>query len=156
VRRILLVLCFIFVGVSALSFPRHRAKAVSGQVIAYSGFPGCLNGNGYWSMVIRVQTPKDISSTFVRVEFSLPCDKSAGSILVNPSTQKFHLFRQQECDEVLKERWDIKKESKDGETGQDPEFPLWTYLPGNERFTLPFGQVLPCYYSAELPLVPVL
>jgi hypothetical protein len=107
-----------------------------------------MNGSGYWSMVILVQSPKDIHSKVVRVEFSLPCGKSPESVLAQPPIQKFHLFRQRDCDEVLKGPVDRKP-------GEDLVVPLWKYLPSNERSALPFGQVLPCYHSAELPVVPV-
>jgi hypothetical protein len=52
---------------------------------------------------------------------------------------------------------DIKMEEKnDDKSTKNTAIPIWTYLSGNEQFTLPFGQDLPCYYSAELPLIPVL
>jgi hypothetical protein len=61
-RRILAALCIFFAGISALSAPRQKAEVISGLVVAYSSFPACLNGNGYWSIVIRVKSPTDVPS----------------------------------------------------------------------------------------------
>jgi len=156
-RKTLLFLCITFMCVSAMFASRQKAEVVSGRIIAYSSGMGCLNGNGYYSIVIRIETRQNTPSKFVKVEFSLPCNKSAESVLTNSSIQKFHLFRQRNCDDVLKERMDIKMEEKnDDKSTKNTAIPIWTYLSGNEQFTLPFGQDLPCYYSAELPLIPVL
>ena len=119
-----------------------------GRVVAYSGALACLNGNGHWSMIIRVQQPKDKRSKLIRVDFSLPCDKSPEWVSGKPSIQKFRLFRQKDCDAVLGEF--MKTEPK-----QDAAIPIWKHPPGAERETLPFGQVVPCYRSVDLPLVPV-
>ena len=80
-------------------------------------------------MVILVQSPKDINSKFVRVKFSLPCDKSPESVLAQPPIQKFHLFRQRDCDEVLKGPLDDRP-------GGNIVVPNWKYLPGNEPSAL--------------------
>jgi len=42
-----------------------------------------------------------------------------------------------------------------GERKEDLVIPIWKYLPGEEGEKLPFGQVVPCYRSVDLPLVPV-
>lgn len=129
-----------------VSHPRH--ETISGRVVAYSGIPTCLNGNGYWSIVIRVQKPKDGASEFVLVDFSLPCGKSPEWVSTKPSVQKFRLSRQKDCDSVL-------KESTTAEHEQDLVVPIWNYPPGAEHEKLPFGQLLPCYRSVDLPLAPV-
>jgi len=149
-RSVLLILCFTCASISSLSTPRPRHETILGRVVAYSTFPACLNGNGYWSMVIRVQRPKDIRSNFIRVDFSLPCDKSPEWVSARPSLQKFRLYRQKDCDAVLLEFMD--EEAKQ----QHLAIPIWKYLPGAEHDTLPFGQVVPCYRSVDLPLIPVI
>jgi hypothetical protein len=99
-------------------------------------------------MVIRVQQPKNGHSKFIRVDFSLPCEKSPEWVSTKPTIQKFHLFRQEDCDAVL-------SGSVDEEPTQNPTMPMWKYTPGTEHEALPFGQVVPCYRSIDLPLVPV-
>jgi hypothetical protein len=107
-----------------------------------------MNGNAYWSMIIRVQRPKDNRSEFIRADFSLPCEKSPEWVSAKPSIQKFRLFRQKDCDAVLGEFMDI-------EPKHDSAIPIWKHPPGAEHESLPFGQVVPCYRSADQPLVPV-
>jgi hypothetical protein len=147
-RGVLLILCLACTSISALSALSSKGETVSGRVAAYSSPPTCLNGNGYWSMVIRVQRPKDLGSEFIRVDFSLPCDKSPEWVSAKPSIQKFRLFRQKDCDAVL-------VGSMDEEPKQKLAMPIWKYPPGTEHDVLPFGQVVPCYRSADLPLAPV-
>jgi hypothetical protein len=106
-----------------------------------------MNGNAYWSMIIRVQRPKDNRSEFIRVDFSLPCDKSPEWASAKPSIEKFRLVRQRDCDAVL-------KEFMEAEPKGDPAIPIWKHPLGTEHETLPFGQVVPCYRSADLPLRP--
>ena len=147
-RRILSILCITSVCISGLPALGQHHETVSGRVVAYLGALTCLNGNGYWSMVIRVQQPKNGYSKFIRVDFSLPCENSPQWVSTKPSIQKFHLFRQKNCDAVL-------SGSVDGEPMQNPTKPMWKYTPGTEHEALPFGQVVPCYHSIDLPLAPV-
>jgi len=147
--RTLLVLCFIVVSISAFSAPRPKVETISGRVVAYSNSLACMNGNGYWSMIIRLQPPKDIPSKLIRVEFSLPCNKSPEWVLSKPSIQRYRLYRKGDCDVVLEGSM-----AKDEEQIDIP-LPIWKYPPGTEPFTLPFGQVLPCYRSEDMLLLPV-
>jgi hypothetical protein len=147
-RSVLLVLCFTFAGIPGLPFPRPRPETITGRVVAYSVPVACLNGNGYWSMVIRPQQPKDTHSEFIRVDFSLPCDKSPEWVSTKPPIQKFHLLRQKDCDEVL-------AGSVDMEPSKNLALPIWKFPPGIEHEKLPLGQVLPCYRSVDVPLAPV-
>ena len=146
-RSVVLGLCLTCASTCTWSTPRPRLETILGRVIAYSSFPACLNGNGYWSMIIR-QRSKDIRSEFIRVDFTLPCDKSPEWISSKPSVQKFRLLRQKDCDTTL-------AGSVDQEHKENPALPIWKYLPGTENDSLPFGRVLPCYRSLDLPLVPV-
>jgi hypothetical protein len=100
-------------------------------------------------MIIRVQRPKNIRSEFIRVDFSLPCSKTPEWKSAKPSIHKFRLFRQKDCDAVLAEF--IKFERKRGSFA----IPMWARPPGAHD-TLPFGQIVPCYHSVDLPLAPVL
>ena len=147
-RSIPLILCFACVSTPFLSAPRPRPETKLGRIVAYSTSPACLNGNGYWSMLIRVQQPKDIRSEFIRVDFSLPCDKSPEWVSAKPSIQKFRLFRQKDRDAELAEFMETVPK-------QDTAIPIWKHPPGTEHDSLPFGQVVPCYRSADLPLAPV-
>jgi hypothetical protein len=147
-RSAFLLLCFVCVGASTVSAPRPRQETITGRVVAYSGALICTNGNGYWSMIIRDQRPKDSRSEFIRVDFSLPCDKSPEWISSRPLIQKFRLYRQKDCDAVL-------GEFTGTEPKKDSAIPMWKHPPGAELDTLPFGEVLPCYRSIDLPLMPV-
>jgi hypothetical protein len=147
-RRVLFILCVTCAFISSLPALGQHHETVSGQVVAYSRALSCLNGNGYWSMVIRVQQPKSGQSKFIRVDFSLPCEKSPEWVSTKTTIQKFHLCRQKDCDVVL-------SGSVDEEHTKNPTIPMWKYTPGTGHEALPFGQVLPCYRSINLPLVPV-
>lgn len=147
-RRVLLTLCITCLVSPTFSSSRAQPEAISGQIVAYSMSPACLNGNDYWSMLIRVQRPKDIPSKLIRVEFSLPCGKSPDWISRKPSIQKFRLVRQKDCDVALAGLTD--EDSKQGLA-----LPIWKYPSGTEHSALPFGQVVPCYRSMDLPLAPV-
>jgi hypothetical protein len=147
-RSVLLILCLACGSISASSAPRPQVETVSGRVVAYSGALVCLNGTADWSIVIRVEHPKDARSEFIRVDLSLPCDKSPEWLSTKPPIQKFHLVRQKNCDAPL-------EGSVDGEPKPDLTIPTWKSTPGAEYVTLPFGQVIPCYRSVDLPLAPV-
>ena len=147
-RSIPLILCFVCVSTPCLSAPRPRPETILGWIVAYSTSPACLNGNGYWSMLIRVQQPSKIRSEFIRVDFSLPCEKSPEWVSAKPLMQKFHLFRQKDCDAGLVEFMETVPK-------QDTAIPIWKHPPGAEHDSLPFGQIVPCYRSADLPLAPV-
>ena len=148
-RRVLITVCFACISISALFAARQRQETILGQAVAYSVFPVCTNGNWYWSMVIHVERPKDIRSTFIRVDFSLPCDKSPEWVSAKPSVQKFHLYRQKDCDGVLQQFMNV-------EPKQSIDTPNWKHPPGTENESLPFGQIVPCYHSIDLPLRPIL
>jgi hypothetical protein len=147
-RNVLKVPCLILVSIFSSSASSPPRENISGRVIAYSSPLACLNGNADWSMVIRAQPTKNIQNEFIRVDFTLPCGKSPEWISSKPSVQKFRLVRRKECDAAL-------AGSANEGPKESPVFPSWTYLPGAEHDSLPFGQVLPCYRSLDLPLVPV-
>jgi hypothetical protein len=146
-RVLLIILCFTIPDTFALSASHPRHETILGGVVAYSGALSCLNGNSYWSMVIRVQRPKGTRSEFLRVDFSLPCDKAPEWVSAKPSNQKFRLFRHRDCDAVLAEFTDANSKA-------DLVMPIWKYPPGAEHGTLPFGQIVPCYRSIDLHLAP--
>ena len=148
IRGILLVLCITCTSVSA--FPRRSPKpeTVWGRVVAYSSIPACLNGNGYWSVLIRVEKPKNLKSRLIRVDFSLPCSKSPEWISKNPLAMRFRLVRDKEADAVL-------SGCLEGECKENLSLPIWGRPPGGDYESLPFGQMLPSYRSIDLPLAPV-
>lgn len=127
-----------------------KVETITGRIVAYSGALACLNGNGYWSMLIRIQDqPTSPSPKFLQVEFSLPCAEHPEWLDRKPSVQKFRLKRQQDADSILKEFYDCSPANK------CPELRIWKSVPGAEDEKLPFGQRVPSYRSIDLPLAPV-
>jgi hypothetical protein len=141
----------------AFSESSSKVETIAGRIVAYSTGLTCLNGNGYWSMLIRVQGhARDIPSHFVEVSFSLPCDKSPEWLTRKPSLEKFHLIRDQSAAPVLKEFIDCAAESSSGHAPEPcSHLPIWKHVPGAELEKLPFGQRVPNYRSTDLPLAPV-
>jgi hypothetical protein len=156
VRHLLKV--FFLIGLAWIS-PIVSAKtlSVTGRVVAHNIPITCLNGNAYWSMIIRVQNPDKVGSELIEVKFSQPCDKPPAWLDSKLTVRRFKLIRYKEGDEVLSEFLSC-------EGGVSPpnhqesclSVPIWKYFPGADEDRLPFGQKLPCYTSAELPLVPIL
>lgn len=138
---------------SAYASPPH-ARTVSGRIVAYSVhgvLTPCLNGNEYWSMLIHVRQPKHHQATFARVDFSLPCGKPADWIWRKAGTRVFHLLRDTNCDQALDEFIELSET----ESKEKSAIALWKHPRGTQDI-LPFGRVVPCYRSANLPYVPVL
>jgi hypothetical protein len=120
-------------------------------VVAYSDGLTCLNGNAYWLMLIRVQEATDAPAKFIQVPFSLPCQQTPRWLNRRSLIQEFRLKRKQDSDSVLKEFLDCAPDSAQ----KCPHLPAWRLVPGAEDQKLPFGQVIPTYRSADLPLAPV-
>jgi hypothetical protein len=129
-----------------------KVEKIRGRIVAYSSDPACLNGNGYWSMLIRVQDRKTGTlPRFVQVQFSPPCSKHLEWLGHRPFVQKFRLRRRQDADSVLKEFYDCAPESAE----KCRQLRMWRPLPGMEDEKLPFGQQVPGYRAMDLPLAPV-
>jgi len=129
-----------------------KVEKVTGRIVAYSSALACLNGNGYWSMLIRVQDrATGLAPRFVQVQFFLPCAEHPEWLDRKPSVQKFRLKRQQDSDSVLTEFYDCPPDSAD----KCPHLRMWRPVPGTEDEKLPFGHRVPSYRSIDLPLVPV-
>lgn len=47
------------------------------------------------------------------------------------------------------------KESREIEQKREIVLPMWQYPEGATHERLPFGEVLPCYYSVDVPLASV-
>ena len=139
-KTIFPVLCIILASIFSPSASGTPHKTVTGRVVAYTRPLACLNGNGDWSLVLRAERARDVRPQFVRLDFSLPCDKSPEWISSKPSLQKFRLIRKKDCDSTL-------SGSVDRESPENPVLPIWEYPPGAEHERLPFGQV-----SALLPI----
>lgn len=150
-RILLALMCIILAGFPLSPANGPKAEVISGQTVAYSAVPICLNGNAYWSILIRVQGSEEMPIDLIRVDFSMPCDKSPDWIPARNGTQKFRLFRKADCDENLTG----SVEGDPSESKQLSNLPIWKRVSASQRDTLPFGQILPCYRSANLPLVPV-
>lgn len=147
-REILLALCFACASAAALPAHPPQSETIVGQVAAYSASLECFSGTGYWSVIIRVQGPKDSRPKFIRVDFNLPCEKSPAWVSAKPKVQKFRVYRNKQCDEVLKKSMEVEQK-------REIALPMWRYPPGATHERLPFGEVVPCYYSLDVPLAPV-
>src|SRR5215469_14125838 len=99
------------IALVALNFafcePSPRIEKIRGRVVAYSNeLYGlvCLNGNAYWSMLIRVEDgATDAAAKFIQVPFSLPCKETPQWRNRKSPIQEFRLRREQDADSVLKE-----------------------------------------------------
>jgi len=134
--------------------PSSKVEEITGRIVAYSSGLACVNGNGYWWMLIRVQDRTTaLPPRFVQVEFSLPCTEHPEWLGRKPSVQKYRLKRQQDADSVLKEFYDCPPESAGNclHLGR-----MWSPMPGTEDEKLPYGQRVPNYRSIDLPLAPVI
>ena len=155
-RRIWLGLCLCLAVLYAVAGTR-RPETISGTIVAFShgngGFPLCLNGHGDWSMLIQVKDVKATRSRFIKIDFSLPCTQSIESVIGQPLRRKFHLVRDPQNDEVLKEFITLGEE--DTSTGRVNKVTIWKLLPGMEQEKLPFGQTVPSYQDPALPLLPI-
>lgn len=158
-RWIWLGLCLCLAVLYAVAGTR-RPETISGTIVAFSYgkwvVPLCLNGHSDWSMLIHVKDVKATRSRFIKIDFSLPCTQSIESVIGQPLRRKFHLIRDPQNDEVLKEFIILGEE--DTSTGRVPEMRLtiWKPLPGMEQEKLPFGQTVPSYQDPALPLLPIL
>jgi hypothetical protein len=108
-------------------------------------------------MIIRVQNPGKVGSELIEVKFSQPCDKPPTWLDSKSIVQGFKLIRYKEGDEFLTEFLSCESEPSLPHA-QEPclRIPIWRQVPGADENGLPFGIKLPCYRSADLPLVPVL
>src|ERR1019366_7545694 len=118
--EVLLALCCACASAAALPAHPPQYETIVGQVAAYSGPLECFSGTGYWSVIIRAQEPKNSRPKFIRVDFSLPCQKSPAWVLAKPSVQRFRLYRHKECDEVLKESMEMEQK-------REIVIPMWQY-----------------------------
>jgi hypothetical protein len=149
--RVLVLLVVFYAGIVAFG----GQDTVAGRVVVYDRPLTCLNGNAYRSIIVRVEDPKRVGSKFIRVEFSHPCDKVPEWLRAKSRIQNFHLIRESERDEELKEFLDLVDESSINHVAKGPSVAIWEHVPGAEREGLPFGQRLPCYRFKDLPPVPV-
>lgn len=148
-RRSLVVLLGVACAASlGLTAPRPKAVTLSGQVVAYSGFLLCTNGNSYGSIILKISKHRRNELGFARVELSGPCgspplwDELA-------RLREFRLKRHTPCDARLEQFMNVEPRAAE-------QFPTWRRFPGAETEALPFGQVLACYHSSDMPIAPVL
>jgi|SRR5215469_638839 len=135
----------------AWSDPPSKVVTITGQIVAYAGGLGCLNGSSYWSMLIHVENrTQPTRREFLQVDFSLPCNELPKWLNRKPPVQRFRLRREKDADAVLKEFL----ECAPGSSLPCPELPVWRRVPSGENEKLPFGQVIPNYRSLDLRLEP--
>jgi hypothetical protein len=156
--KVLVFLGVLCSGVLASPAPIAKNKVISGRIVAFAGALICLNQNAYWSMIIRVENPKDVGSEFIRIQFSRPCDQAAPEWLnAKSAMRKFRLIREKDFDAVLAEFADCVDESSNKDaTNHCLRLPMWKHVPGEEQQKLPFGQLIPAYRFADEPQVPVI
>ncbi len=147
-RRILMILCFACASIALHAQAAPKPKTVSGRIVAYSVSAACLNGNGYWSVLIHVQQPKKQSSQLIRVDFSLPCNRSPEWISTSPLVTSFRFVRDKNADAVL-------SGCLQEECQQNQSLPIWKRPEAGNHNTLRFGQKLPSYRSVDLSMTPV-
>jgi hypothetical protein len=156
-RTVLFAVCFAAIGSLAFATPHHKAAThhkidvVSGHVVAYSGGQGCVNENGYWAMIVQLEPAQVIAEKFVRIDFSLPCGKNPKWVTAAQAKESFRLHKQVDCKVVL-----TGAMASDDKSKILPGMPVWTYTPGTEPITLPFGKIVLSYMDEDLPLKPVL
>lgn len=154
--RLLVFLVVFCTSILAFSAPHAKVESISGRIVAYANPLTCLNGNAYWSMIIHVHDPRNIPSEFIQVPFSLPCGEAPEWLTAKSPLQKFRLIREKDSDSVRKEFMECSSDSPSGHAAQPcAPVPIWKRVPDTERDRLPFGQRVPCYRSADLPLTPV-
>ena len=130
-----------------------KVEKITGRIVAYTSAPACLNGRGYWMMLIRVQDrATDNPPRFVQVQFSLPCSEHPEWLDHKPPMQKFRLKRQRDADSILEEFYDCSPNL----SNKCPELRIWKFVTGAEDEKLPFGQRVPSYRSIDLPFATVL
>jgi hypothetical protein len=134
---------------------RERVQTISGRAIAYAVDPACLNGNSYWSEIVRKEQRLDSHSQFLLIRFSLPCHESPTWLASESDLHRFRLVRDKNCDSVLSESIELSS-SVEGTQLEKEELPIWNHFAGMEHEVLPFGSILPCYASVVHPLAPVL
>jgi len=146
----------IFVSIVCIaSTASEKTLRISGRIVAHNTPLACLNGNAYWSLIIRVHEPDDVGSDFVLVNFSQPCGTSPKWLDFQSTFKKFRLIRDKDRDEVLTEFWKCQEEAREKLPAKSCNtLPIWKKIPGAEEDKLPFGKLLPSYRSADLPLVP--
>jgi hypothetical protein len=149
-----LLMMAVLVSINAASSePSSNVATIRGRIVAYSSpaLMPCLNGNAYWSMLIRVQdhTP-DISARYLTVRFSLPCKQPPKWLNHKQPLRDFHLKRDHANDAVLKEFIECTAASR-----PCPKLRMWKLVPSAEHEMLPFGRTLPSYECVDLPLAPV-
>ena len=155
IRRRIVCLILIF-GSAALCAARDKREVVRGRIVVYNVFPACLNGNSYYSMIVRLAKPEK-SSKFIQVHFSQPCSQFPKWLDARSSVQKFTLIRDKSSDAVLQEFLELKNtDEKDPTTNGVSKVKNWKVLAGGENEHLPFGEVVRSYRLADLPLVPAL
>jgi hypothetical protein len=148
-RSILVILCFTLASEAAFSVSTPHPETISGRVIAYALIsPVCLNGNGYWSVLIHVERPKNLNSQVIRVDFSLPCDKSPDWVSEKPDVKRFRLLRDKNADVALSGCLEEQCQSNQA-------LPAWKRPPSENHDVIPFGQLLPSYRSLDVPMIPV-
>lgn len=152
-RTLFLAICLTLPARMAAGAPAPTYRLITGRVIGYTASLACLNGNADWSVLIRVKARKRDGSELIRLDFTLPCGESPDWARSGRTLRTFRLTRQKSCDQVLS---GSVEGGKPPGTMKDIPLPIWSYASSTTEEALPFGKILPCYRSKDLPLLPVL
>jgi hypothetical protein len=152
VSKAVAVLCLLGTGVVSLCAPREKAQTISGRIVANFVSLACLNGNGYYSVIIELEKPLNNEPGFIEMHFTQPCGHNPEWLHSKSEFKPYRLKRADPRDIVVEEFMTLTNEGD----GTSTPIPAWTYLPGAEVVKLPFGERIPSYRSGDLPFVPVM
>jgi hypothetical protein len=139
---------------ASLSASAHeKQQTIAGRIVATNILESltCLNGNGYYSVIIELEKPHKNKPNFVEMHFSQPCGHDPEWLHAKSEFKSYRLIRGDPGEIVVEEFM----KGLDEEGRRTGERPAWTLLPGAEEVKLPFGEKIPSYRSADLPYAPV-
>ena len=141
-------------GLAGVLVPGMSAQheTILARVVAYEAPLACINGNGYWSMLLQRDRYTGAASAFLRVDFSVPCGKRTDLISAGASYRTYDLIRELSCDAKLNDFVQLKDE----QTNHVAELPRWRRPAGTGNTKLPFGEVVPCYRWPKWPPRPAI
>ena len=143
------MLAAVGVSVDATNPSTVRRETISGVAVAYTN-GRCSNSYAPWALVVHTPNRNDDRVEYIQVNFSYPCGRAPNWVSRGPGEQKFRVTRNKRCDRVLEQYFEAES------SGTKKQVPIWHAVRGEEKETLPFGQVLPCYDSLDYPVKPVI
>ena len=143
-RRSIVVALFLCLVLMQASAAHERARTFKGTVIAFQRAYVCLNGNGNWSLLVKLQPRHPDEPDWAIVPFTHPCNSNTDPVRVYSQMHRFRSERSPFCDETI-----LRDSPADGLRIN------WMLLASDAPQELPYGQSIPCYDRLDLPLEPV-